>query len=54
VSKIEPATIEDSLLLRLIYLIVDKVAARYLEDPLGRVHQQSRLGVIRVHGISFL
>jgi hypothetical protein len=34
--------------------MIDEVAARDLEDTLGRVHEQSRLGIIRVHGVSFL
>jgi len=34
--------------------MIDEVAARDLEYPLRWVHEQGRVSVIRVHGVSFL
>src|SRR5258708_18186986 len=52
--EIEPAAVEDLFLLCLKDFMIDEVAARDLEDPLRRVHEQGRVGAIRVHGVALL
>jgi hypothetical protein len=52
--EIQPGPIEDLFLLRFVDLMIDKVAARDLEDPLGRINEQGRLGIFCFHVISFL
>src|SRR5205823_1465475 len=54
VAEIEPGSVEDLFLLRLVDFMIDEVTARDLEYPLGRIHEQGRMGVVRVHGVSFL